>query len=169
MIDKHKALLIASIFFVGQFLYFESVINEKNELLSKSHTRYLDMQDNYFDCQDNMAYGGAMESTTVTATMYYPVEGQTDSTPNQLADGTYINVDKASSYRYLAMSRNMLSRWGGEFNYGDFVLIENADKYNGIWQVKDTMSPRFHNRIDFLCTVGTKPFKYENVIVSKNI
>ena len=39
----------------------------------------------------------------VTVTMYNPVKGRTDSTPNELADGTIIDIDKASEYRYIAL------------------------------------------------------------------
>ena len=40
--------------------------------------------------------------------MYNPTPGQTDRTPNITADGTRINPNKASSYRYIALSRNLL-------------------------------------------------------------
>ena len=58
----------------------------------------------------------------VTVTMYNPSVGQTDSTPNETADGTIINPERASEYRYIALSRDLLRRWGGPFNYGDYVM-----------------------------------------------
>ena len=48
-----------------------------------------------------------LEGLNVTVTMYHPVSYQTDSTPNILADGTRIRVNKASEYRYIAVSRNL--------------------------------------------------------------
>jgi len=99
----------------------------------------------------------------VTVTMYNPTRGQTDRTPNITADGTRINPKKASSYRYIALSRNLLKRWGGPFDYGDFVVIEGAGIYSGVYQVKDTMNPRFTDRVDILRSSGSKHFKYTNV------
>ena len=49
-----------------------------------------------------------LEGIEVTVTMYHPVRSQTDSTPNILADGTRIRVHKASEYRFIAVSRNLL-------------------------------------------------------------
>ena len=59
----------------------------------------------------------------MTVTMYHPTRGQTDSTPNILADGTRIRIHKASEYKYIAVSRNLLRRWGGWLDYGDFVVL----------------------------------------------
>ena len=103
---------------------------------------------------------------SVTATMYRPVKSETDSSPNITADGTKINISKAGSYRYIAVSRNLLSRWGGPFNYGDYVIIEGTTQHDGIWQIRDTMNPRFVDRIDFLCDIDAKPFKYDNVMLT---
>ena len=103
----------------------------------------------------------------VTATMYHPVESQTDSTPDQLASGIYIKPSRASSYRFVALSRDLLARWGGPFDYGDYVVIEGAGDYSGIWKVQDTMSPKFSKRIDFLCSPGTPEFKYDTVTLYK--
>ena len=48
--------------------------------------------------------------TTVTATMYQPVKQQTDDTPTITADGTVIDAYSAHTYRYVALSRNLLKR-----------------------------------------------------------
>ncbi len=100
----------------------------------------------------------------VVATMYHPVEWQTDADPLITADGTRIHKHYASKYRFLAVSRDLLEHNGGHLNYGDYVIVEGTNgKYNGVWQVKDTMNERFTSRIDFLCSPGTKPFKFEDV------
>jgi len=106
---------------------------------------------------------------TVTGTMYSPTLEQCDTTPNITADGTKINPKIASKYRYVALSRDLLNRWGGPFEYGEYVAIEgtNNGKHDGVWQVKDTMSPKWIKRIDFLMTNGTKPFKYNEIKITK--
>jgi len=101
----------------------------------------------------------------VTATMYQPVTWQTDSTPNELADGTIIDIYKAHEYRYVALSRDLLKRWGGPFDYGDFIIVQGAGEHSGIWQVRDTMNKKWTNRIDFLMSPGHKPFKYDEVVI----
>ena len=108
-----------------------------------------------------------IQEFNVTVTMYNPTRGQTDKTPNELADGTKINPKKASSYRYIALSRDLLKRWGGPFDYGDYVIIKGAGKDDGVYQVKDTMNSRFTNRVDILKTQGSQIFKYSDVTLYK--
>tara|TARA_B100001939_G_scaffold165812_1_gene142990 strand:- start:1017 stop:1580 length:564 start_codon:yes stop_codon:yes gene_type:complete len=108
-----------------------------------------------------------LEGLDVTVTMYHPVRAQTDSTPNILADGTRIRVHKASDYRFIAVSRNLLKRWGGFLDYGDFIVLKNTDGKDGVYQVKDTMNPRWVNRIDILETPGTEPYKFTDAKIMK--
>ena len=107
------------------------------------------------------------EGMNVTVTMYQPVRFQTDSTPNILADGTRIKTDQASNYKFIAVSRNLLKRWGGWLEYGDFILLIGTEHKDGVYQVKDTMNPRLVNRIDILESPGVKQYKYENARILK--
>ena len=108
-----------------------------------------------------------LEGLDVTVTMYHPTRGQTDSTPNILADGTKIKIHQASEYKFVAVSRNLLKRWGGWLDYGDFIVLTGTDGKDGVYQVKDTMNRRFVNRIDILESPGTKPYKFENAKILK--
>lgn len=103
----------------------------------------------------------------VDATMYYPVSGQTDSDPDITADGSKIDIPNASKHKWIALSRNLLKRWGGPFNYGDVVQISGAGHKDGVYEIHDTMNRRFKNRIDFLETKGTKMYKFEGVKMKK--
>ena len=107
------------------------------------------------------------EGMIVTVTMYEPVSYQTDSTPNILADGTRIRVHKASEYRYIAVSRNLLKRHGGWLDYGDFVLLKGTSHKDGVYQVRDTMNKRFVNRIDILESPGVSPYKFQKAQIVK--
>ena len=107
------------------------------------------------------------EEIHVTVTMYQPIRGQTDSTPNILADGTRIRVHKASDYKFIAVSRNLLERFGGQFKFGDFVLLQGTYTKDGFYQVRDTMNPRFVNRIDILESPGVKPYKFNKAKIIK--
>ena len=135
--------------------YFDNMLDKtRNELFALEEKVRQNSQDTF----------GVLEFD-VTVTMYNPHVGQTDSTPNETADGTIINPKKASEYRYVALSRDLIARWGGPFNYGDYVMLKGTDGYDGIYQVRDTMAPKFINRVDILRTEGSRLFKFDNAIL----
>ena len=108
-----------------------------------------------------------LEGMEVTVTMYHPIRQQTDSTPNILADGTQIKIHQASEYKYIEVSRNLLKRWGGWLEFGDFIVLTGTDDKDGVYQVRDTMNKRFVNRIDILESPGTKPYKFDSAKILK--
>ena len=105
----------------------------------------------------------------VDVTMYQPTLYQTDSTPNITADGTRIRISKASDYKYVALSRNLLKRWGGPFDYGDFILIRGTTDghKDGVYNVRDTMNPKYVNYVDILESKHVQPYKYTDVHLYK--
>ena len=104
-------------------------------------------------------------SYKVTVTTYNPTVHQCDDTPHITADGTHFKTWKATEYRYVALSRDLLSRWGGPFNYGDYIVIEGTGKWDGVYQVRDTMNRKWTNRVDILTT--NSKFKYNNITMYK--
>ena len=156
MIKTSHAFVIS---FIGMILLTTHYSNTMDRLYIENDK----LQDRVWELEEDLNLG----RHNVTVTMYNPTRGQTDKTPNELADGTKINPRKATSYRYVALSRNLLSRWGGPFDYGDYVVIEGTGYYDGVYQVKDTMSPRFTNRVDILRSKDSKHFKYTNVTLYK--
>ena len=106
-------------------------------------------------------------SYEVTVTTYNPTRAQCDNTPHITADGTHFKTWRATEYRYVALSRDLLSRWGGPFNYGDYIVIEGAGDRDGVYQVRDTMNPKWTNRVDILTT--NSRFKYDNVVMYKYV
>ena len=118
---------------------------------------------------DKLEIRRASSEFIVTGTMYSPTRAQCDATPNITADGTKINPKHASSYRYVALSRDLLERWGGPFDYGEYITVEGTKngQHDGIWQVRDTMNPKWLKRVDFLLTSGTRPFKYNEIKITK--
>ena len=103
----------------------------------------------------------------VDVTMYQPDNIQCDDTPNITADGTRIRISKASEYKFVALSRNLLKRWGGPFDYGDFILVKGTKNKDGVYQVRDTMNPKWVNVVDILESFDVRPYKYENVHIYK--
>lgn len=107
------------------------------------------------------------DTHTVLATMYSPEVSQCDKDPLITAGMYRIPPDKASEQKWIAMSRDLISRWGGNFRYGDMVEIKGAGHKDGIYRVVDTMNKRFTNRIDFLETAGTQQYKFNQVTLTK--
>jgi len=103
----------------------------------------------------------------VDVTMYQPVYPQTDMTPDITADGTRIRIHKASEYKFVALSRNLLKRWGGPFDYGDFILLKGAGHKDGVYQVRDTMNPKWVNVVDILESKDVRPYKFTNAHIFK--
>ncbi|MDD5061367.1 MAG: hypothetical protein PHN44_03685 [Candidatus Marinimicrobia bacterium] len=109
----------------------------------------------------------------VTATVYQPVRAQCDDNPLETASGAKINPH--FPHRYIAVSRDLHRRYGGEFEFDDYVFIGGAGLFDGIWQIKDLMGKtargkRIEKQIDFLIyPKSPNKFKYKNVRMQKII
>ena len=108
-----------------------------------------------------------VDSIIVTATMYYPVVGQCDNDPLVTASMRVIDPNKASEHKWIAMSRDLLKRWGGKFEYKQKVRLIGCGVKDGIYTIADCMNKRFTNKIDILETQGTPLYKFENVKIVK--
>ena len=133
----------------------EFYVDEMNKLLEKNEVIQTELNEFH-------KYG-----IEVDVTMYQPIHLQTDNTPNITADGTHIRISRASEYKFVALSRNLLNRWGGPFNYGDFILIKGTDHKDGVYQVRDTMNPKWVNMVDILESKDVKPYKYVDAQIYK--
>ncbi len=78
----------------------------------------------------------------VSITSYRSVPSQTDSSPFITSIGERVHPHG------IAVSQNLLKRWGGPLNYGDMVYIEGV----GFKIVNDVMNPRHKNAIDVWVT-----------------
>lgn len=104
----------------------------------------------------------------VTATMYYPVMAQCDDTPDITADQTKIpDIHDCTKLNWIAVSQDLLWFNGGPYRYGDKVIIMNAGHKDGIYTIRDAMNKRFRYKIDFLESVGSRHYKFRNVIMVK--
>ena len=66
----------------------------------------------------------------MTVTSYRSVPGQTDSTPFRTS------INERVTPHGVALSRDLLKRWGGPIDYGDYIYIEGY----GIKVVNDCMA-----------------------------
>jgi len=161
MIKTNHALLVSLVPILFLTWWFEGMIDEHWDERQR-------LQEHIWSLEKDCGYTGANRiAFNVTVTTYNPTRQQCDSTPNITADGTKFKTWKASSYRYVALSRDLLSRWGGPFNYGDYIVIEGTGERDGVYQVRDTMNPKWTNRVDILTT--NSRFKYNNITMYKYV
>ena len=155
-----------TIYLIGAIIPALIITWYSSNMIDEHYEEVQRLQEQLWECQD-IKDGNGTFRTHVTLTMYHPTKHQTDSTPDITADGTKINIRKASEYRYVAVSRDLLSRWGGPLDYGDWIVIEGAGKNSGVYQVRDTMNPKWVKRVDVLKTPGTRQFKYDNITLTR--
>ena len=138
------------------------------QIMDKKDVKNRQLQSRVWELENNcdLEYSNRI-SYKVTVTTYNPTRGQTDSTPHITADGTHFKTWKATEYRYVALSRDLLSRWGGPFEYGDYIIIEGTGKWDGVYQVRDTMNRKWTNRVDILTT--NSRFKFKNITMYKYV
>ncbi|NCU26102.1 hypothetical protein EOM86_05190 [Candidatus Nomurabacteria bacterium] len=92
----------------------------------------------------------------VRVTVYHAVAEQCWGNPLITADGSEIIVDSIWDMRWCALSRDLLTRWGGNINYGDTIWIHSEDPdINGWWVAHDCMNARYTNYVDLLVPVAT--------------
>lgn len=75
---------------------------------------------------------------SLTLSSYRSVPAQTDSSPFITSTGEHVTPGG------VAVSRDLLKRWGGPLDYGDHVYIEGV----GIKRINDCMAARHRNSVD---------------------
>ena len=108
----------------------------------------------------------------VLGTFYNPTKWQCDNDPLITADNSKINLKKLKNeeIRWVALSRDLLKRWGGPFDYGDTLTVHHPNSMiRGKWVVHDSMNKRWRKRIDFLVHKSTRfPGKSKHVLISNS-
>ena len=86
----------------------------------------------------------------VIATVYNAEPKQCDNDCGITASIFRLNLNNVASHRIIAMERTFMKALG--LKYGDVVKIEGTGKYDGVWQIQDTMNKRFagQKKIDIL-------------------
>lgn len=97
----------------------------------------------------------------VVVTMYHPVREQTNENPDIVADGTWFDISQASDLKWIAISRDLHSRWGGPISFNDIIYLKKPGKPGEYFLVKDLMNARFTMRVDILETPGTPIYFYD--------
>lgn len=107
-------------------------------------------------------YVEPIKTEVVTLTIYSPIIGETDSTPNITASGFKIDIDNPGKHNIIAVSRDLKRKW----KFNQKVRIRKAGKYNGVYTIKDVMNKRHKKRIDILVGPNEDPIKLRGVEVT---
>ena len=139
-------------------------INKLSNEISIQNYKYLNLKEFLNDYLEN-PYIFTRYFRSMNVTGYHPVKEQCDNDPEITADGTKININRAGEHRFVAISRDLLERWGGKVKYNDYILLKGTpnEKYDGIYQVHDTMNSRHKAWIDILLTPGESSFYFKNI------
>lgn len=170
---KKIVLLCVAIFLFILYIYI-NLLNDKIKILEETNkdvnNRIEKIIEQNVKVKEYLKVVFNNEVFIVSVTGYHPVREQCDSTPDITADGTKIDINIASEYRYVALSRNLLKRWGGMFKYGDLILVKGTGdgRHDGIYQIRDTMHKKHKNWVDILLTPGEDGyFYYKNILIYK--
>lgn len=79
---------------------------------------------------------GILINSSMVITAYRSIPAQTDSSPN------FTSIGDRTHKGGVAISRDLLTRWKGPLNYGDYIYIENL----GIYQVNDVMNDTTYDK-----------------------
>lgn len=104
-------------------------------------------------------------SDRTTATVYNAVPSQCNNDYLHTASMYVIEPERIPKQRILAMERTFMAEYG--VRYGDVVRIEGTGRYDGLWQVQDTMNKRFkgQHKIDLLVPSHIRHGKWQGVKV----
>lgn len=103
----------------------------------------------------------------VIATVYNAEPKQCNNDVSHTASMFRLNLSNVLSHRIIAMERTMMSEYG--LKYGDVVKIEGTGKWDGVWQIQDTMNKKYkgQHKIDILIPKSKGLGKWGNVKLYK--
>lgn len=99
----------------------------------------------------------------VIATVYNAEPKQCNADITHTASMFRLNLSDVLSHRIIAMERTMMAKYG--LKYGDVVKIEGTGKWDGEWQIQDTMNKKYAgmNKIDILLPKSAGIGMWKNV------
>lgn len=126
-----------------------------NEMVNSDTEPYIDI--------NNYENEWCLVSDEVEATVYNAVPEQCDNDCIYTASMFRLNLNDVYSHRIIAMERTFIKELG--LKYGDVVKIEGTGKWDGIWQIQDTMNKKFagKKKIDLLVPNDVRSGKWNNI------
>lgn len=105
-------------------------------------------------------------SDDTLATVYNAVPAQCNKDVVHTASMFKLNLADVLSQRVIAMERTFMAELG--LKYGDIVYVDGTEKWDGPWQIQDTMNKRFAgmHKIDILVPRNIRTGKWDGVKIS---
>lgn len=105
-------------------------------------------------------------SNDALATVYNAVPSQCNNDVLHTASMFKLNLGDVLSQRVIAMERTFMKELG--LKYGDVVYVEGTGRWDGPWQIQDTMNKRFAgmHKIDILVPRNIRTGKWNGVKIS---
>lgn len=142
----------------------KATCNSKVTFIENSNDIITEVEnDNVVNTDNNVYTPWVLVASDVVTTVYNAVPNQCDSTPNYTASGFKLDLTNVVAHKIIAMERTFMKELG--LKYGDVVKIEGTGKYDGVWQIQDTMNKRYagQHKIDLLVDKSIKLGKWTNV------
>lgn len=104
-----------------------------------------------------------LADTNTIATVYNAIPAQCNGDFGHTASMFRLDLYNVLSQRVIAMERTFMKELG--VKYGDVVYITGTGKWDGVWQIQDTMNKRFagKHKIDILVPENIKYGQWDNV------
>lgn len=121
---------------------------------------------NQADVWKNKFGNWKLVSDDTIATVYNAVPSQCNNDIVHTASMFKLNLGNVLSQRVIAMERTFMKELG--LKYGDVVYVEGTEKWDGPWQIQDTMNKRFAgmHKIDILVPKNIRTGKWSGVKIS---
>lgn len=100
------------------------------------------------------------------ATVYNAVPKQCNNDVAHTASMFKLNIGNVLAQRVIAMERTFMKELG--VRYGDVVWVSGTGKWDGAWQIQDTMNKKFAgmHKIDLLVPSNVRTGKWTGVSIS---
>lgn len=123
----------------------------------------LSMIDNTSNEEVNNMNDWTLVDNKTIATVYNAIPAQCNGDFGHTASMFRLNLNDVLSQRVIAMERTFMKKLG--LKYGDVVYIEGTGKYDGVWQIQDTMNKRFagQHKIDILVPNNIRYGQWDNI------
>ena len=140
-------------------------LNVKNKETQVTDQMQTDAQEEAGVWKNNYGRWKLVSDDTL-ATVYNAVPAQCNKDVVHTASMFKLNLGDVLSQRVIAMERTFMKELG--LKYGDIVYVEGTEKWDGPWQIQDTMNKRFAgmHKIDILVPRNVRTGKWDGVKIS---
>lgn len=161
-IDNALKYGVASAAIIGYLMAGNYLTNQAELDKAKAYVAEKEKEMQMYDNLRN-SFDWKLAANDVHATVYNADPRQCNKDFGRTASMFKLNLNDVKSHRIIAMERTFMASLG--LKYGDVVRLEGTGKYDGVWQIQDTMNKRFagQKKIDLLVPKSDGLNQWKNV------